>query len=55
MSFEWTLACTKTLAKLWNKGLPTGEIGRRMGVTKNAVVGKAHRMGLPRRQSPDGL
>ena len=28
------------------------EIGRRMGISKNAVVGKAHRLNLPARPSP---
>jgi GcrA cell cycle regulator len=37
---------------LWGEGLPTSEIGRRLGVTKNAVVGKVHRLGLPKRNSP---
>ena len=32
--------------------LATAEIGRRMGVTKNTVVGKAHRLDLPARPSP---
>jgi len=40
------------LRTLWNEGLSTAEIGRRMGVSKNAVVGKAHRLGLPARPSP---
>ena len=37
---------------LWAEGIPTLEIGRRLGVTKNAVVGKVHRLCLPKRQSP---
>lgn len=40
------------LIALWNEGLSTAEIGRRLDVTKNAVVGKVHRLGLPKRQSP---
>jgi len=28
------------------------EIGRHLGVSKNAVVGKAHRLDLPGRPSP---
>ena len=38
--------------QLWSEGHSTAEIGRRMGVTKNAVVGKAHRLDLPARPSP---
>ena len=40
------------LKKLWQEGLTTGEIGKRLGVSKNAVVGKAHRLGLKGRPSP---
>ena len=40
------------LRKLWSEGLTTGEIGKRLGVSKNAVVGKAHRLGLKGRPSP---
>src|SRR6202000_1439118 len=42
------------LRALWDEGLSTAEIGRRLGVSKNAVVGKAHRLGLPARLSPSG-
>ncbi|MHA1597929.1 MAG: GcrA family cell cycle regulator [Alphaproteobacteria bacterium] len=52
MAFEWTPDHIKTLMALWAEGLPTLEIGRRLGITKNAVVGKVHRLGLPKRQSP---
>jgi len=37
---------------LWDQGLPTAQIGKLLGFTKNAVVGKAHRIGLERRPSP---
>ena len=52
MAFEWTPDHIKTLMALWAEGLPTLEIGRRLGITKNSVVGKVHRLGLPKRQSP---
>lgn len=51
-SVEWTPERIKVLIALWEEGLPTSEIGRRLGVTKNAVVGKVHRLGLKKRQSP---
>ena len=51
-SVEWTPERIKILIALWEEGLPTSEIGRRLGVTKNAVVGKVHRLGLKKRQSP---
>jgi GcrA cell cycle regulator len=48
----WTDERVETLRKLWADGLTTGEIGKRLGVSKNAVVGKAHRLGLKSRPSP---
>ena len=48
----WTPAAITQLTELWNSGLPTGEIGRRMGCTKNCVIGKAHRLQLPPLESP---
>lgn len=52
MSFEWNESRIETLKSLWNEGLSTSEMGVRLGITKNAVVGKVHRLGLPKRQSP---
>lgn len=49
---DWTDAVILSLRALWGEGLSTAEIGRRLGVTKNAVVGKAHRLVLPARPSP---
>ena len=48
----WTEEQIDQLKDLWSEGLSTSEIGRKLGVTKNAVVGKAHRLGLPPRPSP---
>jgi GcrA cell cycle regulator len=49
---EWTEETVAKLRALWDEGLSTAEIGRRLGVSKNAVVGKAHRLDLPPRPSP---
>jgi GcrA cell cycle regulator len=49
---DWGPEAIETLRALWAEGLSTAEIGRRMGVSKNAVVGKAHRLNLPARPSP---
>jgi GcrA cell cycle regulator len=49
---EWTEDRMTILRSLWQEGLTTREIGARMGITKNAVVGKVHRLGLPKRLSP---
>src|SRR5215472_2238771 len=49
---EWTEEKIAELRILWAEGLSTAEIGRRINVSKNAVVGKAHRLDLPARPSP---
>jgi GcrA cell cycle regulator len=49
---EWNEETIGKLRGFWAEGLSTAEIGRRMGVSKNAVVGKAHRLNLPSRPSP---
>ncbi|MBV8095316.1 MAG: GcrA cell cycle regulator [Acetobacteraceae bacterium] len=51
-AFNWTRAAIEMLRGLWTEGLPTAEIARRLGTSKNAVVGKAHRLQLPKRNSP---
>ncbi|WRH87295.1 GcrA family cell cycle regulator [Nguyenibacter sp. L1] len=52
MAMEWTEETIARLRELWQQGLSTAEIGRQLAVTKNAVVGKAHRLGLQSRPSP---
>jgi len=49
---EWAEETIVRLRALWDEGHSTAEIGRRLGVSKNAVVGKAHRLDLPARPSP---
>ena len=49
---DWTDETIERLRTLWAEGHSTEEIGRRMGVSKNAIVGKAHRLRLPSRPSP---
>ena len=50
--FEWTHEVVLSLRQLWDEGHSTAEIGRRLGLSKNAIVGKAHRLDLPGRPSP---
>jgi GcrA cell cycle regulator len=47
---DWTPERIATLIALWNEELTTSEIGRRLGITKNAVIGKVHRLGLTQRR-----
>jgi GcrA cell cycle regulator len=49
---DWSVEAIERLRALWAEGHSTAEIGRRMGISKNAVVGKAHRLSLPARPSP---
>ena len=48
----WTEEMVESLKKMWDEGLSTGEIGRRLGVSKNSIVGKVHRLQLVARPSP---
>lgn len=45
MSKGWDNATLKKLKALTVKGLSTAEIGKRLGISKNAVVGKLNRLG----------
>ena len=48
----WTDDLVLRLRKLWTEGQPASEIARRLRRSKNAVVAKADRIGLPGRPSP---
>ena len=48
----WNDAKLKELEDLWKQGHPISKIGEILGVSRNSVAGKAHRMGLPKRTSP---
>ena len=49
----WTEDRIATLTKLWAEGLTASQIAQELGdVTRNAVIGKAHRLGLESRPSP---
>lgn len=48
----WTDERVETLKTLWDGGLSAGKIASRLGaVSKNSVIGKAHRLGLRRRKA----
>ena len=45
MSKGWDNTMLKKLKALTGKGLSTSEIGKRLGMSKNAIVGKLNRLG----------
>lgn len=50
---SWTDERIETLRKMWDSGLTATQIAEELGgVSRNAVIGKAHRLGLPARPSP---
>jgi GcrA cell cycle regulator len=48
----WTDERISDLVRLWDAGHTASHIGKAIGVSKNAVIGKAHRLKLPPRPSP---
>lgn len=48
----WTPEEDAMLTELWGRKLSSGRIGDILGRTKNAVIGRAHRIKLPSRPSP---
>ena len=54
MSKGWDNTTLKKLKALMGKGLSTSEIGKRLGLSKNAVVGKLNRLGWNAKASAAG-
>lgn len=52
MTSPWTEERVARLSELWKQGVAAQLIGVDIGLTKNAVIGKAHRLELPGRGSP---
>ncbi|HSX53711.1 MAG TPA: GcrA family cell cycle regulator [Sphingomonas sp.] len=50
---SWTDERIETLRKMWDSGMTATQIAEELGgVSRNAVIGKAHRLGLASRPSP---
>ncbi len=50
---SWTDERVETLKKMWNDGQSASQIAKELGgVTRNAVIGKVHRLGLSNRAVP---
>ena len=45
-SGTWTPERVAELTTLWEEGVTAAEMGRRIGVSKSAIIGKVHRIGL---------
>ena len=49
----WTEERVELLKKLWAEGLSASQIAAELGgITRNAVIGKVHRLGLSGREKP---
>jgi GcrA cell cycle regulator len=55
MEITWTEERVERLTQLFEECLPTAEIGRRLGLTKNAVIGRLYRSAMTRRDTSPKL
>ncbi|WP_438975221.1 GcrA family cell cycle regulator, partial [Roseicyclus sp.] len=52
---SWTDERVETLKKMWGEGQSASQIAKELGgVTRNAVIGKVHRLGLSNRTGGGG-
>lgn len=50
---EWNEERIATLEKLWREGLSASQVARQLGgVSRSAVIGKVHRLGISGRETP---
>jgi GcrA cell cycle regulator len=50
---DWDAERTAALTKMWLEGMSASQCARQLGgVSRNAVIGKVHRLGLDSRQAP---
>ena len=50
---DWNEERTAALTKMWLDGMSASQVARQLGgVSRNAVIGKVHRLGLDSRQTP---
>ncbi|WP_164527878.1 GcrA family cell cycle regulator [Georhizobium profundi] len=51
---DWTSSMAETARDLRREGMSCGLIAQRLGVSRNAVIGKLNRMGVPSPREPGG-
>ena len=49
---DWSVADVESLKAGWIAGTPASKIGKALGRSRNAVIGKVHRLGLSGRAAP---
>ncbi|HEY2660894.1 MAG TPA: GcrA family cell cycle regulator [Caulobacteraceae bacterium] len=50
---DWNEERTAALTKMWLEGMSASQVARQLGgVSRNAVIGKVHRLGLDSRKAP---
>ena len=54
ISSAWTEERLSLLESLWYQNKSIEEIGEELGISRNAVAGKAHRLNLPKRMQENG-
>ena len=52
---EWNDERIEALTKMWREGLSASQVARQLGgVSRSAVIGKVHRLGIAGRDAPAG-
>src|SRR5512143_2508742 len=53
VNMDWTDERIDALRKMWLEGMSASQVARQLGgVSRNAVIGKVHRLGLAGREAP---
>ena len=53
---EWNDERIAALTRLWKEGYSAAQVARELGgVSRSAVIGKIHRLGIAGRDAPSGL
>lgn len=55
LAVDWTDERISELTRMWREGLSASQVARRLGaVSRSAVIGKVHRLGISARETPTG-